>query len=125
MADILLDSGMAALALVAQADGKACIEERSLVLALLERTAEFKGLDHNQALAAFMRFSGLVAGEGDAGTKKAWDAVALAAEHPDLARIVVHAAIALSQADGTVASVESKILVEMCRVLKLDPASFR
>ena len=119
-----LDALIAACALVAHADGWVTAEERRSASARLHRVDATAVFGVARCLVAFDVMIGQFDQDPKATTERAEALILRLAGNPELARLVVEAACRVAIADGGLDSAERDAILDICRLLNVDPVPF-
>lgn len=119
-----LDALIAACALVAHADGWVTAEERRSASARLHRVDATAVFGVARCLVAFDVMIGQFDQDPKAATERAEALILRLAGNPELARLVVEAACRVAIADGGLDSAERDAILDICRLLNVDPVPF-
>ena len=117
-----LKATMAASAVVAIADGSIDFSQRIRVDQLLETLEALKVFDPHEGVDLFNNFSDFILEDPASGHAKAIAAISPMAEHPEMAKLLVRACRAISEANGEINLVEKIELITLCSLLKIKPA---
>lgn len=116
-----LAATMAASALVATADGDVSFSERMRLDQILEQLQRFGAFDVHTAIDRFNDVADDLRDHGDKGRRRTLEAIGKMDEDPDMARLLVRIACALSLADGRWSDSEQNVVAEICARLKIRP----
>ena len=110
----------AATAMVAFADGVSSAEEREELLSVFEEEDRMTDIDLDDLFDAFDDYAERFEEDAAAAENEAVTAVAVFDDSPDLARLIVRAAVAVASTDGTLSPAEEKAVARLCDVLALE-----
>ena len=118
------DALIAACALVAHADGWVTEDERISVSARVRGLNATTVFGIERCLVAFDALINRFDQDADAATERAEMAIMKLASQPGPARLVVEAACRVASSDGGFDGAERTVLLDICQLLNLDPATF-
>ncbi len=113
---------MAAAAVVAIADLRACRKESAAVKALVQTLQELKLYDASHGLELYEGFLGGIEKNTERGTAAALEAVSAVKEDPEWAALLVAICATMSEADGVVLASEVETIKRICGQLGIDPS---
>lgn len=108
---------MAALALVAIADGDACRREGARVGEILRTLTLLQMFDPDEGLHLFLRYVAAVRRDSEAGHEDVYTALRAGASDPEAAALIVALCQSVSEADGRVTDDEKGEILRICDVL--------
>lgn len=117
-----LKATMAASAVVAIANGTITFSQRVRVDQVLETLEALKIFDPHKGVDMFNNFADFILADPASGHAKAMAAITPMADHPDMAKILIRACRAISEASGEISLVEKIELITLCSLLKIEPA---
>lgn len=115
-----LEAAMAALALVAIADGDACRREGARVGEILRTLDLLQMFDPDEGLHLFLRYVAAVRRDSEAGHEEVYKALRDGASDAEGAAMVVALCQSVSEADGRVTDDERGEILRICDVLGVD-----
>ncbi len=118
--DDLVEALAAATALVAFADGVASPEEREELLGIFEEEDRLTELDLEDLFDAFDDYAEQFTEDRKAAESEALAAVAVFDDEPELARLIVRAALAVATKDGMLSEHEEAVVGQLCDVLDIE-----
>jgi chromosome partitioning protein len=122
---VVLESAMAAAALVATADGEVTSAERAVRDKVLASLDAFKGFEVHVAADLFDGFAAEIRGQGDAGKDRALRCVSAVAGDRRAAELVLRVARAIGQAGDGFSVREMTRITEISAALGLASPDFR
>jgi len=114
---------LAIMALVAGADNEVEKEESAMAIDFVKNGDVFKGFD--RSMLATRLESNFKKCVNPIMRDDLIDDIRGIADEPDTARKVLRAGIAIASSDGEFEPEEKEVLLEVCQVLKLNPADFK
>jgi len=112
-----LDAAMAALALIAIADGDACRREGARVGEILRTLNLLQMFDPDEGLHLFLHHVAAVRLDSEAGHEAVYEALRLGAPDSEAAALIVAMCKSVSEADGLVTDDEKGEIKRICEVL--------
>ena len=116
-----LKATMAASAVVAIADGSIDFSQRVRVDQLLETLEALKIFDPHEGVDMFNNFADFILEDPASGHAKAIAAITPMAENPEMAKLLVRACRAISEANGEINLIEKIELITLCSLLGVEP----
>ncbi|MED4228357.1 TerD family protein [Neobacillus cucumis] len=120
----LLDSVVAACALVAMADGHLDPSERQKMMDFVNQSEELRVFETAKVIQKFNHFVSRMEQDRMMGRADAFRALAKIRTKPEIARLVARYCIAIGYADGNFDQNEQQMVSDICRELGLNPAEF-
>ena len=119
-----LEAAMAASALVASADGEVVLAELLSRDEILMRVEALQAFDSNEAVDRFRSYVRAIEKDQAAGRKKALAAVAAVGDEPELAQLLLRAAVAIAKADAHFSHEEHEVIAQLCEALGCEVVDF-
>ncbi len=116
-----LKATMAASAVVAIADGSIDFSQRIRVDQVLETLEALKAFDPHEGVELFNHYAEAILDDPKSGHAEAAKAIKPMADSPDIARLLVRACRAISEANGETNLVEKIELITLCSLLHIEP----
>jgi len=117
-----LKATMAASAVVAIADGSITFAQRVRVDQVLETLEALKAFDPHEGVELFNQYAEAILDDPKSGHAEAVKAIRPMANNPDIARLLIRACRAISEANGEISLVEKIELITLCSLLNVEPA---
>ena len=117
-----LKAMMAACAVVAIADGTIAFSQRIRIDQILETLEALKVFDPHEGVELFNHYAEAILADPKTGHAEAIKAIRPMAKDPDIARLLVRACRAVSEASGDTSLVEKIELITLCSLLNVEPA---
>jgi len=117
-----LKAMMAACAMVAIADGSIAFSQRIRIDQILETLEALKVFDPHEGVELFNHYADAILADPKSGHAEAIKAIKPMAKDPDIARLLVRACRAISEANGEISLVEKIELITLCSLLEVNPA---
>jgi len=117
-----LKAMMAACAVVAIADGSIAFSQRIRIDQILETLETLKAFDPHEGVELFNHYAEAILADPKAGHTEAIKDIRPMAKDPDIARLLVRACRAVSEASGEISLVEKIELITLCSLLGVEPA---
>ncbi len=115
-----LDAVMAAVALVATADGEVSLPELLSRDTVLERVDALQALDSSVAVRSFERFVADISADPKAGARRALAAVSRFGNDAEAAQMLLRAAVAIAKADARFSTEEQRTVARLCEALGME-----
>lgn len=119
-----MDAMVAACAMVAQADGWVTADERKRMIDRMRNSPTLAFLGVDDVLVLFDALNLRFERDLDDGEATAEVAVARLRGQPGASRLVIETACSVALADGGFDAEERAVILRLCELLQLDPASF-
>ena len=116
----LVEALAAATSLVAFADGVSSPQEREELLAVFEEEDRLTELDLDDLFDAFDEYAERFTDDPKAAESEALAAVAVFDDEPELARLVIRAALAVASTDGVLTESEQAAVGRLCETLGVE-----
>ncbi len=117
-----LKAMMAACAVVAIADGSIAFSQRIRIDQILETLEGLKVFDPHEGVELFNHYAEAILADPKSGHAEAIKAIRPMTKDPDIARLLVRACRAVSEANGEISLVEKIELITLCSLLNVEPA---
>ncbi len=117
-----LKAMMAACAVVAIADGTIAFSQRIRIDQILETLEGLKVFDPHEGVELFNHYAEAILADPKSGHAEAVRAIRPMAKDADIARLLVRACRAVSEASGEISLVEKIELITLCSLLHVEPA---
>jgi len=117
-----LKATMAACAVVAIADGSIAFTQRIRVDQILETLDTLKVFDPHEGVNLFNAYTNSILKDPASGHTRAIAAMMPMAKNPEIAKLLIRACRAISEANGDISLVEKIELITLCSLLGVDPA---
>ncbi|MFT4913330.1 MAG: tellurite resistance protein TerB [Brevundimonas sp.] len=120
---VQMDAVVAACAMVAQADGWVTPDERERMLDRMRNSPTIAFFGADDALLMFEALNLRFERDLDDGEAMAEVAIARLRGQPGPSRLLIETACSVAQADGGFDAEEREVIMRLCKILGLDPAS--
>jgi len=117
-----LKATMAASAVVAIADGSIAFIQRIRVDQILETLDTLKVFDPHEGVNLFNAYTDSILKDPASGHVKAIAAIMPMAKNHEIAKLLIRACRAISEANGDISLVEKIEMITLCSLLGVDPA---
>ncbi|MDQ6959860.1 MAG: TerB family tellurite resistance protein [Mariprofundaceae bacterium] len=117
-----LKATMAACALVAIADGSIAFLQRIRVDQILEALEALKVFDPHEGVSLFNTYADAILEDPASGHTRAIAAITPMAKTPKIAKLLIRACRAISEASGNISLVEKIEMITLCSLLGVEPA---
>jgi len=121
---VQMDAVVAACAMVAQADGWVTPDERTRMLDRMRNSPTIAFFGTDDVLALFEALHQRFERDLDDGAAAAEVAVARLRGQPGASRLLIETACSIAEADGGFDAEERAVILRLCKLLGVDPASF-
>lgn len=121
---VQMDAVVAACAMVAQADGWVTPDERTRMLDRMRNSPTIAFFGADDVLLMFEALNLRFERDLDEGEATAEIAIARLRGQPGPSRLLIETACSVAQADGGFDAEERDVIMRLCKILGLDPASF-
>lgn len=121
---VQMDAVVAACAMVSQADGWVTPDERTRMLDRMRNSPTIAFFGADDVLLMFEALNLRFERDLDEGEATAEIAIARLRGQPGPSRLLIETACSVAQADGGFDAEERDVIMRLCKILGLDPASF-
>lgn len=119
-----MDAAVAAIAMIAAADGMIAPAEKAKMMGIVQRSEELKAFETEKVIEAFKKYADNFEFDAGFGKAEALKAIGKLRGKDEQARHVVRVACLIGGADGNFDENEKTAVREICRDLGLNPADF-
>lgn len=120
----IMEAIVAGALLVAAADGTIERSELDKLNKLLQANDLLEAFRGRELSKTITRFENILDADFGVGKKKMLDEIADIADNDDHAEEVLLTMLAISKADGEIEPEEKAVILEVCKVLRLDPKEY-
>lgn len=120
----IMEAIVAGALLVAAADGEIGREEIEKLEKLLNANDLLEAFRGSELRKVMAKFTSVLEADFGVGRKKMLDEISDIADNADHAEEVILTMLAIAKADGEIEDTERKVLVDVCKVLRLNPSNF-